>query len=162
MMYYTNVTILNNVYYLGYDDVGITFVGSPNHDKSEIYQWFKNVEYKKNGDIEKQFELELSNFLLHKSKDFKIKYNLYSTPFQNSVYNEVLKIEYGKTKTYQEIALSLGDKKKVRAVANAIGKNPLLFIIPCHRVIGSDNSLKGFRAGLKLKEELLILEKQYL
>ena len=78
--------------------------------------------------------------------------------FQKSVWQALLEIPYGKTVSYQDIAKKLGNPKASRAVAKAVGANPFLILIPCHRVIGSDGSLRGFRAGLELKKKLLALE----
>jgi methylated-DNA-[protein]-cysteine S-methyltransferase len=68
-------------------------------------------------------------------------------------------VQYGETKTYLQIAQLLKMPKKVRAVANAIGKNPLLIIIPCHRIIGSDGKMHGYRGSLAMKTKLLTLER---
>ena len=77
------------------------------------------------------------------------------TDFQKKVWQELLKISYGKTESYQKITNKLGDPKAIRAVANANGKNPLWIVIPCHRVIGSDGSLTGYAGGLWRKKWLL-------
>ena len=86
--------------------------------------------------------------------------NLKGTNFQKKVWNEITKIPKGKTITYKELAIKIGKPKAYRAVANACAKNPLLEIIPCHRVIRSDGSLGGFSGlgGIKLKKKLLKLE----
>ncbi len=72
-----------------------------------------------------------------------------------------MKIPYGETKSYQEIAREAGSPKGFRAVGMANHKNPIIIVIPCHRVIGKDGSLTGYGGGLELKEELLALEKKY-
>lgn len=102
-------------------------------------------------EILKYFNKEISNI--------NIEYLLQGTDFQKMVWNALLNIPYGKTLTYKEIAILINKPKAVRAVANAISKNKLLIIIPCHRVIGSNGSLTGFRGGLDLKEHLIKLEK---
>lgn len=95
---------------------------------------------------------------------FDLKYKLEGTKFQCNVWKELAKIPYGSLATYKEIAENIGNQKGVRAVANAIGRNNLAIIIPCHRVIGSNGKLTGFSAetddktGLELKKELLELE----
>ena len=87
---------------------------------------------------------------------------LQGTEFQIKVWSELKKIPAGKTKTYKEIAIILGNPKAARAVANACKKNPYPIIIPCHRVIRSDGSLGGYsgNGGKKRKEKLLELEKK--
>ncbi|MCM1519988.1 MAG: methylated-DNA--[protein]-cysteine S-methyltransferase [Lachnoclostridium sp.] len=90
--------------------------------------------------------------------DLPIGYN--GTEFQKSVLSELTKISYGVKCSYQEIADRIGRPKSVRAVANAIGANPLSILIPCHRVICSDNSIGGYAGGVKIKRYLLELEAQ--
>jgi methylated-DNA-[protein]-cysteine S-methyltransferase len=77
------------------------------------------------------------------------------TDFQREVWQELLKIPFGKTTTYSKQSISLGDIKKIRAVGSANGKNPIAIIIPCHRVIGTDGSLTGYAGGLDKKAWLL-------
>jgi methylated-DNA-[protein]-cysteine S-methyltransferase len=80
------------------------------------------------------------------------------TPFQMQVWNTLLAIPYGETRSYKEIALAINKPSASRAVGMAIHKNPIPIIIPCHRVIGTNGSLVGFSAGLPIKEQLLKLE----
>ncbi len=80
------------------------------------------------------------------------------TDFQKKIWEIVSTIPYGSTRTYKQIAIQLGDVKKVRAVGTAIGANPLLVLIPCHRVIGSGGNLVGYAGGLERKKKLLQLE----
>ena len=86
---------------------------------------------------------------------FSFKINPTGTEFQKKVWQELLKIPYGKTYSYLELSKKLGDEKAIRAVATANGKNPLWIVIPCHRVIGADGSLTGYAGGLWRKKWLL-------
>ena len=79
--------------------------------------------------------------------------------FQKRVWNALLEIPYGETRSYKEIALKVDNLKGVRAVAQAIGANGICIIIPCHRVVGSDHSLTGFAGGLEVKRILLGIER---
>ncbi|MFL2715354.1 MAG: methylated-DNA--[protein]-cysteine S-methyltransferase [Gammaproteobacteria bacterium] len=83
-----------------------------------------------------------------------------SSHFQKLVWKEIEKIPYGKTKSYKDIAIEIGNPKSFRAVANACGKNPLPIIRPCHRVICSNGEIGGYSAngGVKLKKALLKIE----
>ena len=90
--------------------------------------------------------------------DFPLK--LRGTDFQKSVWRALLEIPYGETRSYKDICLLLGREKAARAVGNAAGKNPVLVVVPCHRVISSDGGLGGFSAGLDLKKHLLALESE--
>ena len=88
-------------------------------------------------------------------KEFSVTLKPEGTEFQKRVWNEIIKIPYGKTISYMDLSKKLGDIKSIRAVANANGKNPIWIIIPCHRVIGSDGSLTGYAGGLHRKKWLL-------
>ena len=103
---------------------------------------------------------QINEYLDGKRKEFSI-YDLCKaegTNFQQKVWQELLSIPYGQTKTYKDIAKNIGNEKAVRAVATAIGKNPLMIITPCHRVIGSDGKMHGYAYGINLKKKLLDLE----
>ena len=80
------------------------------------------------------------------------------TDFQKSVWQALLKIPYGKTSSYKELANEIGKPKAMRAVGTAVGKNPFLIIVPCHRVIKNDGSLGGFAYGSEIKKKLLKIE----
>jgi methylated-DNA-[protein]-cysteine S-methyltransferase len=87
-----------------------------------------------------------------------------TTPFREAVWNELLKIPYGQTVTYGEIAeRAAGGKGSSRllsrAVGNAVGHNPVSLIVPCHRVVGADGSLPGYAGGIRIKRALLMLER---
>lgn len=84
--------------------------------------------------------------------------DLAGTPFQQTVWQALLTIPYGETTTYGELAEAMGRPKSTRAVAAAIGRNPVSVIVPCHRVIGKSGSLTGYAGGLNRKRKLLELE----
>jgi methylated-DNA-[protein]-cysteine S-methyltransferase len=84
------------------------------------------------------------------------------TPFQQKVWSELLKIPYGETTSYGELARRIGNSNASRAVGLANGSNPIPIVIPCHRVIGSNGKLTGYGGGLPIKEKLLALEKRQL
>ena len=103
----------------------------------------------------KQAVEQLQDYFDGKRTTFSFKINPTGTEFQKKVWQELLKIPYGKTYSYLELSKKLGDVKAIRAVATANGKNPLWIVIPCHRVIGSDGSLTGYAGGLWRKRWLL-------
>lgn len=105
--------------------------------------------------------IQLNEYFEGLRKQFQLKLNPEGTPFQKKVWDELLKIPFGKTISYLELSKKLGDIKAIRAVANANGKNPLWIIVPCHRVIGSDGSLTGYAGGLQRKQWLLEHEGPY-
>jgi len=98
---------------------------------------------------------QLDEYFRGKRKSFELKLNPEGTEFQKKVWKELLKIPYGTTLSYGEIARRIKNQKAVRAVGQAIGRNPISIVIPCHRVIGSDGSLTGYASGLWRKECLL-------
>lgn len=107
--------------------------------------------------IEKAVE-QLDEFFAGKRREFDVPLLFVGTDFQKTVWNELLKIPFGKTISYGEMARRIGMPKAVRAVANANGANSMSIFAPCHRVIGSDNSLTGYGGGLDTKRALLELE----
>ena len=86
---------------------------------------------------------------------FDLKFDFQGSPFQLSVWNELLNIPYGQTISYLELARRTGNIKAFRAVGGANGHNPVSVIVPCHRVIGANGRLVGYRGGLKRKKWLL-------
>lgn len=95
-------------------------------------------------------------------KKFDLPLTPHGTDFQKSVWNQLLKIPYGRTATYMDIATAIGNKKAIRAVGAANGQNKIPIIVPCHRVIGSNGALIGFGGGIWRKEFLLKHEKVFL
>jgi methylated-DNA-[protein]-cysteine S-methyltransferase len=102
--------------------------------------------------------VQLEEYFNGKRASFNLTVNPKGTQFQIKVWKSLLKIHYGKTKSYLEQSKGLGDVKAIRAVATANGKNPLWIVIPCHRVIGSDGSLTGYAGGIWRKKWLLAHE----
>jgi len=92
---------------------------------------------------------------------FDLPLDVRGTPFQRAVWSQVVRIPYGATATYGDIAQLVGKPKASRAVGGAVGANPLPIVIPCHRVIGAHGALTGFGSGLDTKEALLRLEGAY-
>lgn len=105
------------------------------------------------------YHKQIIEYLEGRLKEFSLPLDLRGTDFQKKVWFELLKIPYGETRTYKEIAINIGLPKAYRAVGGALNKNPLLIVVPCHRVIGSNGHLVGFGGGLGLKERLLALER---
>ncbi len=101
---------------------------------------------------------QLDDFFAGKRKEFDVPLLFVGTDFQKTVWNELLKIPFGTTVSYGEMARRIGMPKAVRAVANANGANAISILAPCHRVIGSDHSLTGYGGGLDVKRALLELE----
>ena len=122
----------------------------------------KLVEYAGKSENEtaliKEIETQLDEYFSGKRKFFDIKINLSCSEFQKLVLKELQKIPYGKTKSYSDIAKIIGNKNAQRAVGSACNKNPVMIIIPCHRVISKNGELGGFAHGNDIKQQLLKLE----
>jgi methylated-DNA-[protein]-cysteine S-methyltransferase len=105
---------------------------------------------------------QLSEYLLGERKRFDLPLNPQGTVFQQQVWKALCDIPYGETRSYKQIAEAIGNPKAVRAVGMANNRNPLLIVVPCHRVIGANGKLVGYAAGIEKKEFLLKLEKSLL
>jgi methylated-DNA-[protein]-cysteine S-methyltransferase len=101
---------------------------------------------------------QLADYFDGQRKVFTFKINLNGTEFQEKCWQALRTIAYGDTASYKEIAIKIGNEKASRAVGMANNKNKLPIVIPCHRIIGSNNKLVGYRGGLELKKYLLELE----
>ena len=148
--------------FLAATDMGLCYVGTQNEDFEDLENWVKKrlpgyvlIEEE---EALKCYSQELMEFLDGQRKEFTAITALHGTPFQQSVWQALLEIPFGETVSYSTIAERIGNPKAVRAVGTAIGANPMLIIVPCHRVIGKNGSLTGFRGGLEMKAYLLELE----
>ena len=103
--------------------------------------------------------LQIKEYLQEKRKEFDIPIKMYGTEFQKKVWKELQKIPYGETRSYKQIAENIGNSKACRAVGMANHNNPIAIIIPCHRVIGTNDKLVGYAGGIDIKQKLLNLEK---
>lgn len=109
-------------------------------------------------DVIEMAKQQLDEYFLHQRREFDVPLRFIGTSFQKKVWNELLKISYGETVSYGELAQRIGMPKSVRAVANANAVNALSIIVPCHRIIGGNGSLIGYSGGLDKKRFLLDLE----
>ena len=100
----------------------------------------------------------MQEYLNGKRKNFDIPIKLNGTQFQKRVWQALTSIPYGKIVTYKDIANLIGNKNAQRAVGMANNKNPIVIIIPCHRVIGANRNLTGYSGGLEVKKKLLKIE----
>lgn len=109
----------------------------------------------------KLLEQQIGEYFAGTRKDFDLPLHLAGTPFQKSVWEGLLEIPYGETRSYKQQSIFLGNEKAIRAVATANGENGIAIIIPCHRVIGTNGSLTGYGGGLQRKKWLLGHERKY-
>ena len=116
------------------------------------------VYLKKETPLITEARLQIKAYLNGTRKAFTLPIKMVGSPFQVSVWKALQNIPYGTTISYLELAKQIGDEKAVRAVATANGANAIALVIPCHRVIGSDNKLVGYAGGIPVKKRLLKLE----
>lgn len=102
---------------------------------------------------------QLDEYFQGKRKSFNLPIGYAGTPFQESVWKELQNIPYGETRSYEDIAVKLGNPKAVRAVGQANNRNRILLIIPCHRVIHKNGDVSGFACGIEIKKYLLNFER---
>ena len=120
----------------------------------------KDIEIKETKLILKTIS-EIKEYIEGKRKKFDIPIKLQGTEFQKKVWNELLKIPYGETCSYKDIAIRINNEKGVRAVGMANHNNPIAIIVPCHRVIGKNGKLVGYAGGIDIKSKLLEIEKLF-
>ncbi|NCD05237.1 MAG: methylated-DNA--[protein]-cysteine S-methyltransferase [Spirochaetia bacterium] len=134
-----------------YDEKVVEFFLIDNYDKLSVKTKFS--DYVAN---------QIDEYFKKKRTVFNIPLLITGTVFQKKVYNALLNIAYGQTKSYKEIAIEIDNPKAYRAVGMANHNNPIALIIPCHRVIASSNKIGGYAYGLEMKNRLLNLEGFYL
>jgi O-6-methylguanine DNA methyltransferase len=146
-------------------DHGICWTGTPGTRIDEGLAWVRrwwSVECLIEGEATASLRLaanELRRYLSGEHVQFSCPLDLRGTPFQLMVWKELCRIPYGETRSYKDIAWTIGRPTASRAVGAANGANPIAIIVPCHRVVGSDSSLTGYGGGLSTKSWLLALER---
>lgn len=115
-------------------------------------------DIKRSRDLGKTVREQFQEYLNGERQQFDLDFKLNGTLFQLEVWQALQDISYGRTKSYLEIASSIGRPKAIRAVGHANAINPLPIIIPCHRVIGKDKKLTGYAGGMRMKKDLLQIE----
>ncbi|MCQ2216467.1 MAG: methylated-DNA--[protein]-cysteine S-methyltransferase [Bacteroidales bacterium] len=128
------------------------------NSQKRIEEYFgEKFREEKNETIEKTI-VQLREYFEKKRKEFDIPLLLIGTEFQKRIWKLLMGIEYGETIAYSTLAERHGDKKAVRGVAQAVGKNPISIIVPCHRIIGKNGTLTGYAGGVETKNKLLNIE----
>ncbi|MGE7912398.1 methylated-DNA--[protein]-cysteine S-methyltransferase [Lysinibacillus xylanilyticus] len=163
ILYVDTLTYAQGNMYIIASDEGLVYIGTPNAPFEEVEVWakkpFKGYHFEENKEKLQQYVKQLTAYFNKELTEFDVPIHVKGTPFQLAVWEALKGLPYGTTTTYSDIAHRIGNPKAVRAVGSAIGANPILAIIPCHRVIGKDGKLTGFRSGLAMKEFLLELER---
>lgn len=161
-VYYTSFVSKIGTIYVASTERGVCKITIPGQTKKEFMNW---LEEHTNGSelIEstaknKQIIDELNRYFERRLVKFRSRVDAQGTEFQQRVWHELKKIRYGTTITYKELAKRVGNPDAYRAVGHANGVNPLPILIPCHRVVRSNEVIGGYAAGVKTKEFLLRLE----
>lgn len=151
-------------FYIASTSKGLCYVGSQSKPFEELCEWAKKRFPKspliEDGEKLEPYAVEITQYLERKRKTFTVPFDYNGTAFQLAVWNALCEIPYGQTKSYSDIANYINKPAAVRAVGAAIGANPVLITVPCHRVVGKNGSLTGYRGGLEMKTLLLDLERQ--
>lgn len=140
----------------------VTFGDDENLLFEKLALEYPNAEISKNETNLKECVDAILQNLSGKNKRIVLPIDVQATAFQMQVWDALRKIPYGETLSYKQVAESLGNPKAVRAVARACATNRVAVVIPCHRVVGSDGSLSGYRWGIERKKKLLEAEKELL
>ena len=154
-------------YNTGIKELGTLGIGAIEDKITDLFFKYEIENIKKSSNyiikettLIKKAASQLFEYLNGKRRDFNLPLLKEGTDFQISVWNELLKIPYGETRSYKDIAIAINNEKAVRAVGMANNRNKIPIFIPCHRVIGSNKKLVGYGGGLEIKEFLLNLEKR--
>lgn len=141
---------------------GLCYVGSQNEPFKTMVDWvnirFPDGRLVQRRDFMQPYVVQLKEYFKGERTTFTIPIDLHGTPFQLAVWNALREIPFGQTESYSDLAHRIQRPSSARAVGSAIGRNPVLMVIPCHRVLGKNGSLTGYRGGMDMKRKLLHLE----
>ncbi|OMD40491.1 methylated-DNA--[protein]-cysteine S-methyltransferase [Paenibacillus odorifer] len=162
IIYWTLLAYKEWSFYIAASVKGLSYVGSQQKPFEEMSDWisrrFPGSELVQDDEKMVPFVQELIEYLQGERQAFSIPFDYRGTPFQLAVWKALCEIPYGQTWSYSDIATYIQKPAAVRAVGTAIGANPILITVPCHRVIGKNGTLTGYRGGLEMKTRLLHLE----
>lgn len=155
-IYFTFLSSTEGIYHIGF---GLTGKG---HSYAALKKRLGTaITLEENAKIHRLLIREIRDYLAGRLCLFSAPTDIQGTAFQKRVWEAIIDIPYGQTRSYQEVAKAIGKDRTARAVGQAARANPLPLIIPCHRLIGSSGKLVGFSSGLNLKRKLLTLENNY-
>ena len=156
-MQYTRLAMPNHAYFIVADQGKLAFVGSPDAPLSEAADYGSgSLEF--NQEEMLPFQNAIDDYLTGKAQTITVPVTYHGTPLQEAVWQYLQTISYGETRTYAQVAAAVGHPHAFQAVGSAVGKNPVMIAVPCHRVLRKDGGLGGFRGGLPMKRDLLALE----
>lgn len=151
--------------YLAASEQGVCYIGGQHESFDHLVEWmnsrYPQAVLERNDERLQPYTEELTEYLQGDRMSFTMTLDIQGTSFQRAVWRTLCEIPYGETRTYSEIAAYLQKPKAARAVGTAIGANPILITVPCHRVIGKNGHMTGYRGGLDMKKRLLQVEHLY-
>lgn len=162
MIYMTEINIEGNHLRLASSEKGVCYLNNHSDDAMmKVLERFNDKDYVtgEQADLQHaQYHQDLADYFNGQLKNFDWPFDLRGTEFQQAVWTALLMVPYGRTKTYSDIAAVINRPKAVRAVGGAVGSNPVMIAVPCHRIIGKNGRLTGFSSGLAVKKQLLDIE----
>lgn len=162
VVYYSETIHKSWYFFIGATDSGVCYVSINSHNENKheesLQQICKGCKIEENETMIKNYMTQLIEYVEGKRQQFNVSFDVLGSPFQKTVWKALTEVPYGETSTYSELAEKISNPLAVRAVASAIGKNPILIFIPCHRIIRKNGELSGFRDGVEAKRKLLKLE----
>ncbi|THF79463.1 methylated-DNA--[protein]-cysteine S-methyltransferase [Cohnella fermenti] len=162
-LYWTLLVCGNWKVHLAAAEEGLSFVGSQDRPYEELAAWaatrFPERPLVRGDEQLRPYADELIRYFRGEPGELKAPLFYRGTAFQEAVWQALREIPYGQLRTYSDIAERIGKPAAVRAVGAAIGANPILIAVPCHRVIGKNGALTGYRGGMAMKTQLLELER---
>lgn len=164
-IYWSQLTHRDWILPIAATEKGLCWVGATGEDMESFHQRltsrFPSANIIQSDDQTRKYNTELLDYLDGRRTAFTFPCDMDGTPFQLAVWSALLDIPFGATVSYSDIANRIGKPSAVRAVGAAIGANPILIAVPCHRIVGKNGALTGYRGGLPMKSKLLELENAY-
>ena len=158
-IYYSALVAGTDRYYLGSTERGLAFVGTPNADLTEIYEFYPAATLVQDEVVNQAAKYQITEYLQGSRRQFDLPLDMENgTGLQRLVWEALVKIPWGTTLSYSALAQRIKRPGAVRAVATAVARNPLLIVVPCHRVVLKSGQVGQYRGGIAMKYRLLKLE----
>lgn len=140
--------------------IGMLCIEEENEHITRVYLSMNHSEQESTSPVLQEAKRQLKEYFEKKRTTFELPLDPKGTPFQKQVWNALCTIPYGTTCCYKDIATKINNPRACQSVGQANSKNPIMIIIPCHRVISADGTLGGYNAGLEVKQYLLNIERK--
>ena len=161
VMHYDYVNTTLGTIFIVATDLGLRKIGYPEQSRVAADWISRNSDQlfiKGNSKLLEESKLQLIAYTKGILRQFDVPLDVEGTVFQKKVWMQLANIHYGSTVTYKDIACTIEGERYARAVGTAVARNPLPFVLPCHRVVGKRGQLTGYAGGIELKKQLLLME----